>query len=484
MPISFKVDNVEISALRDRVMFNTFAGNKSYVCKGFGNELAVTSSSASFVVSLGSGEAVICGGSMICEGEGPTLTLPANQSGYLVIRVDLSQTEANICQFKNVSSIVQGNINNGTDLICDLPLYQYTTNNDGVSSLVNRREIYESSLDNVNSSISSLESSVSGKAPTNHASTASTYGLGNPTNYGHVKTIDALTQSKHINGTALSAYQGKVLNDKVNSKSPINHASANTTYGLGTKTNYGHVKTIDALTQASYQDGTALSAYQGKVLFDKIKQTTNGTIVDNSYNIETLGNYTQYQTWNDTNNSLTIASGTKLYFLVSFNNSAQAYQLAIMADNSVWYRFYRWWAPTGWQSWKCLSGKDYSLAARQISDYLIPGITEFNIIANKRTAQFRLYGCLQNINAEDDYILCKVVTGTNTNNALLPLMDVRGTLTLFPAETPLGDMSRTKYAEFAFRGDNGNFVVILDPSCNGYFIDTTFTYLTKTDPYL
>lgn len=50
-------------------------------------------------------------------------------------------------------------------------------------------------------------------APKNHASTATTYGLGTTSNYGHVKTINSLTQSSHANGTALSAYQGKVLND-------------------------------------------------------------------------------------------------------------------------------------------------------------------------------------------------------------------------------------------------------------------------------
>lgn len=52
-------------------------------------------------------------------------------------------------------------------------------------------------------------------AQTNHASAATTYGPGTPTLHGHVKTINALTQASHIDGTALSAYQGKVLNDKI-----------------------------------------------------------------------------------------------------------------------------------------------------------------------------------------------------------------------------------------------------------------------------
>lgn len=58
------------------------------------------------------------------------------------------------------------------------------------------------------------------KAPTNHASTSTGYGLGSTTSYGHVKTVDTLTQSAHVNGTALSAYQGKVLKDMIDNINP------------------------------------------------------------------------------------------------------------------------------------------------------------------------------------------------------------------------------------------------------------------------
>lgn len=56
---------------------------------------------------------------------------------------------------------------------------------------------------------------ITGKAPTSHSSTASTYGLGTTSNYGHVKTIDNLTQSSNANGLALSAHQGYVLNRRI-----------------------------------------------------------------------------------------------------------------------------------------------------------------------------------------------------------------------------------------------------------------------------
>lgn len=144
MSLSFKVEDVPISAVRDRAMFNTFAGNQSYIIKGIGDELAVTYSSSSFIVELGTGEAVICGGSTLSEGEATALTLSANESGYIVIEVDLSQTGSNICRLARVPSLTQGDINNGVDMVYDLPLYQYTTDGSGVSDMTDVRNISSS----------------------------------------------------------------------------------------------------------------------------------------------------------------------------------------------------------------------------------------------------------------------------------------------------------------------------------------------------
>ena len=62
----------------------------------------------------------------------------------------------------------------------------------------------------------------------------------------------------------------KLSKNSLDAKAPTSHASSNNTYGLGTTSNYGHVKTINGLTQSSHSDGTALSAYQGKLLKDAI----------------------------------------------------------------------------------------------------------------------------------------------------------------------------------------------------------------------
>ena len=63
-----------------------------------------------------------------------------------------------------------------------------------------------------------INTALNGKAPTSHASTNGNYGLGNATMYGHVKTINKLSTSSYVNGESLSAYQGKVLNDTINTK--------------------------------------------------------------------------------------------------------------------------------------------------------------------------------------------------------------------------------------------------------------------------
>lgn len=263
MSVSYKVENIEISAVRDRAMFNTFAGNQSYVIANIGQELAITSSSTSFVVELGTGEAVICGGSMVSQGTSDSITLNANENGYLVIRIDLSQTGDNICRFEKVSSIIQQNINDGSEYIFDLPLYQYSTNANGVSSITDMRSIVESTFGTlsrvaqtgsyndltnkptipsavtVDASLSStsnnpvrnrtINSALSGKAPTSHASSENTYGLGTTANYGHVKLANNLTTSEHTDGLALSAYQGTVLNNKINALDVTANGSASKT---------------------------------------------------------------------------------------------------------------------------------------------------------------------------------------------------------------------------------------------------------------
>lgn len=146
MSINIKYEGVTISAARDGAMFNTFAKNQDYIISDIGDELEVEYSSNSFVVSLGTGEAVMCGRSVLSSGDSETLTLTANSNGYLVVEVDLSQTD--VCQFASVQTLQSENIN-ANGIIRDLPLYYYTTDDKGVSSITDMRDIKDMAGDAV-----------------------------------------------------------------------------------------------------------------------------------------------------------------------------------------------------------------------------------------------------------------------------------------------------------------------------------------------
>nr|WP_312578329.1 hypothetical protein [Sedimentibacter sp.] len=84
----------------------------------------------------------------------------------------------------------------------------------------------------------------------------------------NVLSATKLATARAINGVQFNGTANITIAD--GTKAPIAHASTGTEYGIGTPSNYGHVKTVNVLTQSTHVDGTALSAYQGKLLYDKI----------------------------------------------------------------------------------------------------------------------------------------------------------------------------------------------------------------------
>lgn len=130
-------------------------------------------------------------------------------------------------------------------------------------------------------------------APNPHNITASTVGLGNvpnvATNDQTPTYTEASTLTNLASGEKLSVALGKIkkaitsfvshLADNVmhvtsterttwNAKAPTSHASANTTYGVGTGSNYGHLKITDSKTSTATD--TAASAKALKEVNDKV----------------------------------------------------------------------------------------------------------------------------------------------------------------------------------------------------------------------
>lgn len=117
-----------------------------------------------------------------------------------------------------------------------------------------------------------LSTAISGKAPTSHASSATTYGTGTSANYGHVKLSDATDSTSGTSGgIAATPAAVKSAYDLANGKAPKAHASTATTYGIGTSSNYGHVKLSDSATSTSAaSSGIAASPKAVKTVNDRI----------------------------------------------------------------------------------------------------------------------------------------------------------------------------------------------------------------------
>ena len=94
-----------------------------------------------------------------------------------------------------------------------------------------------------------------------------------------------------LSNSSTNPVQNQAVNTALNKKAPTSHASTANTYGLGSTTKYGHVKTVNGLTTASHTDGEALSAYQGKVLMST-KYSKNNIVTISSTNTVDLNNYT------------------------------------------------------------------------------------------------------------------------------------------------------------------------------------------------
>lgn len=130
-----------ISSSMDGAMYNVFSGRRDFIIEGIGQEYGLSYSSNSFIVSVGSGQCLICGRHVFND-ETINLPLAQNDSGSIVLRFDLTQVDENICKLMAVNSIYDEDINS-TGLIHDIVLATYVTNANGVSSLVDKRDIID-----------------------------------------------------------------------------------------------------------------------------------------------------------------------------------------------------------------------------------------------------------------------------------------------------------------------------------------------------
>lgn len=104
-------------------------------------------------------------------------------------------------------------------------------NKTDIASIDTRVGVAEGNITEAQNDIDGLQTAVGGKAPTNHASTANTYGQGSSTNFGHLKVADSGSAAAS-SGTAASP---KMVTDQINA---LKSALAPTTLIAATTVKY------------------------------------------------------------------------------------------------------------------------------------------------------------------------------------------------------------------------------------------------------
>lgn len=110
---------------------------------------------------------------------------------------DIADTQADVTSLTGRVTAVEGVANK---------------NETGIASLDTRMDAAEGNITEAQNDIDGLQTAVDGKAPTNHASTANTYGQGSSTNFGHLKVEDNGSAAAS-SGTAASP---KMVTDQIN----------------------------------------------------------------------------------------------------------------------------------------------------------------------------------------------------------------------------------------------------------------------------
>ena len=139
MALKLMTDGItDISAAADGALYN-FKTNGDWVFRGIGSEFTATYSNTARLVTIGNGEGV-CGGRHITEKKigdsNSQITLPANSSGYLTIRMEPGADPD--CYLWAGSELRHDDLNNG-GTIRALPLYAYVTTATGITSFIDIR---------------------------------------------------------------------------------------------------------------------------------------------------------------------------------------------------------------------------------------------------------------------------------------------------------------------------------------------------------
>ena len=185
--------------------------------------------------------------------------------------------------------------------------------------------------------------------------------------------VGAVPVTRTVNSKALSSNISLDYSDV--SASPIDHASANTTYGKGTDASYGHVKLSDSTSSTStVSGGTAATPKAVKDAYDLADSKTSAMIVDvsntqptdpdNKLWIPEVVTETQVPTWEEyldivkvqdtepteEGNQIWVSEGTQMQVPTYAEHQALSSALSgveTQASKYKWDRLYRFAIPQG-----------------------------------------------------------------------------------------------------------------------------------------
>lgn len=179
-------------------------------------------------------------------------------------------------------------------------------------------------------------------APINHASTSETYGLASATTFGHVRLSDNTTSNANVTaGIAATPAAVKAAYDLANSKAPTSHASTATTYGVGNSSSYGHLKLSSSTSSTSgTTSGIAATPSAVKAAYDKanIRKNTSSTTGDIITTHLTVGSRLADSSFGGSSlvtGQNNIASGDKTASIGGDYNTASGYCAATIGGSNV-----------------------------------------------------------------------------------------------------------------------------------------------------
>lgn len=198
---------------------------------------------------------------------------------------------------------------------------------------------YSADAKTVGKELTALESGVNGKAPTSHASTATTYGVGNASDYGHVKLSD--TYASKVSSAAAANGVGASQNALYNAYNTVNTkvTKVKTYVGSDGKLHFTNASGADTVLNFNFiKTGITSNAMteQGTVTVN-LGFKPNCVVVIGA-NLSTLRFYSSTEKYSKQFNKDEIYEYTSSYITIT----STGFKINYIGGSEVGYKYHYW----------------------------------------------------------------------------------------------------------------------------------------------